>query len=275
MAYKKEHLEQLLKFVRDLYNDPECKDFADGIRTLVGDSPHISSVPKLDKIEQYLGLDYGLDTAVNPDYSFIKDSKTRDTLNADWREMLRFRFGLRGHSIDFGEFVRYANLQMEMLVNLYYFHKYGRDQSTILKVLQNYYASSKNAVSQKEKTSNQKRKKDEPYPSFLSLQVLVDALKWEFTWNNTDISTLKYIITIRNDESHRSPESMRKNIDDLKIELARLESIPEQSDDKKKDLLKRINKLQHSFEWMLSKPFSQVEQALKKLTERIKSSIVY
>lgn len=267
MAYKKENLERLLEFVKVLYNDPECKDFADGIRAMTGGNPAVSGIPKIDKIEQYLGLDYGLDTAVNPDYSFIKDAKARETLNADWREMLRFRYGLRGHSVDFGEFVRYANLQMEMLVNLYFANKYGNDPDAILLALQT------NA-----QTSHTNGKNYPFYPSKLTLYAMVSGILYEFGWMYCDNIVLFNIIEVRNYESHRSPEALKKNIDDLKIELARLKSKSEHSEDEVKrigEIPKQIKKLQNFSEWFSRSSFAEIEQALRKLTERIKSSIVY
>ena len=85
--------------------------------TMVSDS-------RIDKIEEYLGLDYKLD-AILPsgtkyhdiDYSFITDDALRTQLESDFREMMRFRYGCRSHKADFDEFCRYAHLQLETLVN--------------------------------------------------------------------------------------------------------------------------------------------------------------
>lgn len=259
MAYKKEHLERLLEFVKVLYNDPECKDFADGIRAMTGGNPAVSGIPKIDKIEQYLGLDYGLDTAVNPDYSFIKDAKARETLNADWREMLRFRYGLRGHSVDFGEFVRYANLQMEMLVNLYYINKYGSDPNDILKTIQ------KNAEISKS-----------PYiPEYLNLNTMVNGLRAEFGWGPENLNPLLNILEVRNDESHRSPESLKKNIDILETKLEHMKNNPEISEKEISKLKYQISKSNRLAKWIQKAPYAEVEMSLKKLTERIKGAIVY
>lgn len=81
---------------------------------------------RVDKIEQYLGLDYKLDTITpdgtkykNIDYSFITDDALREQLESDFREMMRFRYGTRSHKIDFKEFCKYAHFQLEALVNDY------------------------------------------------------------------------------------------------------------------------------------------------------------
>lgn len=81
---------------------------------------------RIDKIEQYLGLDFKLDT-ISPSgtlyeevtYSFITDSAVRDVLVSDFREMMRYRYGTRSHRVDFMEFCKYAHFQLEGLVNYF------------------------------------------------------------------------------------------------------------------------------------------------------------
>ena len=81
---------------------------------------------RIDKIEQYLGLDFKLDT-ISPSgtlyeevtYSFITDSAVRDVLVSDFREMMRYRYGTRSHKADFMEFCKYAHFQLEGLVNYF------------------------------------------------------------------------------------------------------------------------------------------------------------
>ena len=91
MEFTEEHISQLLNFVEDVYK--RVPEFAKGIRKIVnGESSTEVKSQKLDKIEKYLSLDYGIDDVVNPDYSFITDVQVRDTLNSDYREMLRYRY---------------------------------------------------------------------------------------------------------------------------------------------------------------------------------------
>lgn len=81
---------------------------------------------RVDKIEEYLGLDYKLDT-ISPrgtkyqelNYSFIDDAAVRDMLVSDFREMMRYRYGTRSHKADFMEFCKYAHFQLEGLVNYF------------------------------------------------------------------------------------------------------------------------------------------------------------
>ena len=141
MRYDSEHLKKLLDFIERIYNDKDCSEFAAALRGIVCTDSSFSvkvSDGRMDKIEHYLALDYGLDSVVNHDYDFIADKDVRDTLNADWREMMRLRYGLRGHRIDFDEYARYACLQVEMLLNLYYNSRYPSPEA-ILTALQDAY----------------------------------------------------------------------------------------------------------------------------------------
>lgn len=105
-------------------------EFAAALRNKLGVTVASSPVPvqdeRVEKIANYLGLDYKLDT-ISPsetmyhelDYSFIKDSAVRDTLVSDFREMMRYRYGTRTHKADFMEFCKYAHFQLEGLINYF------------------------------------------------------------------------------------------------------------------------------------------------------------
>mgnify|MGYP003293218566 CR=1 FL=1 len=197
MGYDREHLSKLLEFVRMLYNDPANAEFAQGLKEIVGTVPSSAGNGKIDKIEKYLALDYDLDTIENPDYAFIKDDKIRNTLNADWREMMRCRYGLRGHKENFGEFARCAHLQMEMLLDIYYTGKYG-DADNILKNLQ------LNATMAQ--ASNPKVK----VPDSLNTWAKAYCLQYETGHSYKEFSPLIALNGLRNDESHRSQAKSSK-----------------------------------------------------------------
>lgn len=115
-----ENLNKLLAFLKNhIINKPENSWFVDELRKAIGTTN--APTAGLDKIEKYLGLDYSLDgakTIIN--YDFIEDDYIRNCFQADCREMLRYRYGTRGHKINFGEFCRYALIQAERLLNFYY-----------------------------------------------------------------------------------------------------------------------------------------------------------
>ena len=255
MEFTEEHIVQLLSFVEDVYK--RVPRFAEGVRKIVsGESSTEVKSQKLDKIEKYLSLDYGIDDVVNPDYSFIEDAQVRDTLNADYREMLRFRYGTREHSVSFGEFARYANLQMEMLVNFYYTSIYGANPDVLLSLLQS----------------------NDPKVRFLSLNAKVNGLKWEFNWNYYDIKDLLNIISVRNEESHRSPGTLSVEISNKEKELNTLrkeESLSPSEIQKRDELKQKISNLKNFKKWLDPLPFDEVSAAIKKLSDRIKDQLTY
>lgn len=98
------------------------------ITTAIGNSDSISN------IEKYLAIDYDIDEISSQiDYSFVQDEVLRIKLESDWREMLRYRCGVRKHERDFLEFCRYANLQAEGIVNYYCYTKYPTDEDLKIK----------------------------------------------------------------------------------------------------------------------------------------------
>lgn len=120
-----DNLRKLLNFLNsEIIHKPENRWFVDELRkslpkeAVSEPTVHNSSITK---IEKYLALDYNLDESKTTlDYSSIKDDYLRECFEADCREMLRYRFGLRSHRIDFGEFCRFAQIQAERLLNVYY-----------------------------------------------------------------------------------------------------------------------------------------------------------
>ena len=133
MGQDKKQLSKLLAFIKELYDNPDNKDFAAGIQNMVladkdfqkrvassGLSGSDGTSKDIQKIERYLSLDFKLDEADLIDYSFITNEKVHQQLLSDYREMLRYQFGTRSHKVDFLEFCRFAHLQTEMLINYYF-----------------------------------------------------------------------------------------------------------------------------------------------------------
>ena len=85
-----------------------------------------ASDSRIDKIEEYLGLDYKLDdinpaeiTAGTLNYTFVDIPSLRNQLNSDFREMMRYRYGTRSHKSDFYEYCKYAHFQLEAMTNYF------------------------------------------------------------------------------------------------------------------------------------------------------------
>ena len=116
---RKEDLKKLLAFLGNIIREPENSWFVDELYSMLPTKN--DDTMSLVKIEKYLGLDYNIDTVVPLiDFSFVADEYTRECFNADYREMLRYRLGLRGHKIDFMEYCRFASIIGERILNIYY-----------------------------------------------------------------------------------------------------------------------------------------------------------
>ncbi|MBQ8272656.1 MAG: hypothetical protein IJZ09_06600 [Tidjanibacter sp.] len=149
MGLNKQELDRVVAFVKAVKELPGNEEFIADLRMVLREthetkesSPIVEpqknvthegvSNAKIDAIEKYLGLDYRLDSAKPAiDYSFVIDTDVRNQLEADYREMLRCRYGLRGHKTDFFEFCRYVQLQTEPLLNYYYDIKFNSDTNAI------------------------------------------------------------------------------------------------------------------------------------------------
>lgn len=116
---RKEDLKKLLVFLGNIIREPENSWFVDELYSML--SSRNDDKNSLAKIEKYLALDYNIDKFVPLiDFSFVTDEYTRECFNADYREMLRYRFGSRGHKIDFSEYCRFSLIIAERAFNIFY-----------------------------------------------------------------------------------------------------------------------------------------------------------
>ena len=158
---------------------------------------------RIEQIEKYLGLDYYVDSQQSIiDYSFIMEPEVRAQLISDNREMMRFRYGTRYHSICFDEFCRYAHLQAEMLLN-YFFDQVNSNIKAIIDHIKKYNPTA--LFKDKVKSLG-----DISYNSKLW------AFKAEFSMDYETYSILDNIRRIRNESSHRSLDKEEKSIHDYK-----------------------------------------------------------
>ena len=200
---KKKQLKQLLAFVKELYEHPDNGEFVAGIREMVlNDKDYTGPRPStaedvasgdahLTRIEKYLSLDYDLDGIELPNYSFVKEETARERLNADYREMLRYRFGTRGHKIDFPEYCRFATLQFEMLTNYYYERKYDSDVQKLARAI----------------VADNPKYNPGDYLTRISeipLKTKVYRFRHEFQWDFSSLTPILNSLEVRNRQSHRS-----------------------------------------------------------------------
>lgn len=115
-AYKLKAIE-----MRDLLNihfPPEIDSFKEDISLIKNDFVRLNK--RIKDIEKCLGIDFQFDEQIQIDYDFIGDALIRDKITAYYREMLRYQFGTRNHKVCFGEFCRFATIQLEFMLNYFF-----------------------------------------------------------------------------------------------------------------------------------------------------------
>lgn len=282
MGQDKKQLTKLLAFVKEIYDHPDNKEFAEGIREMVLSDKDFQErlkeiVPGADpeslkRIEKYLALDFEIDEKIFPDYSVIQDEQARTQLTSDFREMLRYQYGTRSHKIDFAEFCRYAHLQAEMLVNYYFEKKFGGDIDQIVAAIQAYLPKYK------------------PYEgltevSGIAFKTKLYYLRNIFKWSANDINIYLHTADVRNKQSHRSlmadKDLIRETEDKLKAAGAWNANLGAPVFKKNEegvsvavavvgqDILNEYN-----FQvWYDKQPFGSIISGLKRLLDKVASSI--
>ena len=190
MAQDKEQLNKLLMFIKSLVEEPGNEEFTNGLRKLL-DIPIQSpgDATKLLDIEKYLGLDYKLDSTIpNIDFSFVKEPFVRDQLFSDYREMLRYRYGVRSHKVDFSEYCRYAMLQVEQLLNYYFQNKFDSNEELITYINDNSFA------------------KIDKFESIKAISLAIKLSAFSKNVKRKHCESLDFAREVRNEQSHRSTE---------------------------------------------------------------------
>lgn len=291
MAQNKDQLDKLLKFIKRLVDEPGNEEFTDKLCKML----NMSSTPslpldnsKVSHIEKYLGLDYRLDSA-SPiiDYSFINDEYVRERLNSDNREMLRYRFGLRGHKEDFKEVCRYAVLQEELLLNYYFtncFTSYEHIQSFLCQQIESVYnkkIEKKGSVDNKllnEKERELNKIKDYSAYEYVPLSTKQKA----FANKYGEEKVLEYARRVRNELSHRNTELEEDNIisekqylEGLGVRISNSGYIDSSQFNNNAVLSTRVLSDKRYWDfiykvWKGKKPSDDVISALQQFTEKIK-----
>ena len=200
----KENLRKLLNFLNnEIIHKPENAWFVDELRKVL--SAQSSNQPTTDssavsKIEHYLAIDYKLDSIKTViDYSFIKDDYIRDCFEADFREMLRYKFGSRGHCQNFYEFSRYAMMQIERMLNLYYFCK-GDTIEKRVEYIRHYNEQYKLPTDKKGNPIIPKSIES------IAFNIKIWAYKYEFNLDEDIFNGIDRIAKVRNIQSHGSSQ---------------------------------------------------------------------
>ena len=269
MAQNKEQLNKLLLFIKRLIEEPGNEDFVKGLRKLLDVPIHGSTDnAKLSDIEKYLGLDYKLDSAIpDIDYSFIQEAFVRDQLVSDYREMLRYRYGVRSHKIDFSEYCRYAMLQIEQMLNYYYQKKFSSDEELVTFINENSFATI------------------EKIDSVKSLSLAVKQSAFSKNLDRKLIDCLDFAREVRNEQSHRSVEEEISKIKEFKERLVRMGLPLNKDGEVYRKGIKGNSTLQAKFDsidkkaywkyryqlWHLREPFDDLAEAISTVAKQIKS----
>lgn len=270
MGQDKKQLTKLLAFVKELYDHPDNKDFAAGIRDIVNNDKSfqvLDDTPSLKRITSYLSLDFELDDKDFPDYSFIDEEPVRESLLADFREMLRYQYGTRSHKIDFPEFCRFGVMQIEMLVNYFFEKKYQSDLNRVVHAIQltnpKYYPG--DYLSQ---------------ISDIPLKTKVYRIRYELNWDNSTISPILNGIEVRNRQSHRSLRlekdkilEYEKRLKDGKVWYYR-EDVPMFRKAVEQGVVSQDEMNEYKFQvWFENQPYNDIISSIRYLAESISSDL--
>lgn len=255
-------------------------EFNQAMQKLFGNESSASLNSSYDKrishIEKYLGLDYYADSMESIiDYSYIQEHDIRAQLISDNREMLRFRYGTRFHEILFEEFCRYAQLQAEMLINYFYYHK----ESTVAEAINHI------------KKYNTTAKIDNNLPTLTSISF--SAKLWSFCLEfelKKAKETFDFVRDVRNYQSHRSASEQNFSFFDYQKKLIdwgiKLKSDGSFNFYKTKEDTIAFNiykskventqafKLYQYYSWFNRKPYDEIILSLKEISETVNKNII-
>ena len=271
---KNKQLTKLLAFVKDLYDNPDNKEFAAGIQSIVisdkdfmeryREATATGDPGALQKIESYLSLDFKIDSELLEDYSFITDEGVRRQLLSDYREMLRYQFGTRSHKVDFLEFCRYAHLQTEMLINYNLETVFKGDFTAMVNAMREAYPDFK--VSDQASSASDIYLKSRLY----FIGGVLDLPK-------KDVTAFIHVYEVRNRQSHRSLRLNRDIIAEIgeKLKDPQLKKKDGNIDyDKANKVIGKDRMGEYWFQtWFDRQPFAEVTANLRRLSDAIRNDI--
>jgi hypothetical protein len=254
-------------------------EFKNAMQKLFGNTassiPHSDYNERIVHIEKYLGLDYYTDSMPSViDYSYIHEIDVRAQLISDNREMLRFRYGTRFHEILFEEFCRYAQLQAEMLINYFYYHK----ETTIADAIDHIIRHNTTAIIDKS--------------IFTLTSIPFSSKLWAFC-NEFKLKkakeTFDFVRDVRNHQSHRNPNELDFSFFDYQKKLIEW-GIKLKSDGsfdyyktKENTLTYSIyeTKIKNKIEfklyqyhaWYNKKPYDEVISKLREISETVRNNL--
>lgn len=226
MAQDKVQLRHLLNFIDELAKPENGNEwFVNELRKRFGNNIETSEEKETEDqkmIKHYLCLEYlnenipGTEKYAwvrNKVYEFVDNDYIKESLYADWHEMIRHRFGTRMHMQSFEESCRYAAIQMERLLNYYFLKTGGSHEGAVKKIAE--------APNPKVDTKKTHRIEDVTW-SFKLFSFDIYAKKIEKAFNKSTYETIAYV---RNNASHGSTESLKQKLKNIELEIPNMESL--------------------------------------------------
>ncbi len=195
---KKENLEKLIRLIGEIVKDNRYEWFGRELAKLMN-TGYVPEIPvggsnienRVIQIQKYLNINFN-DII---DYSDF-DEPSREQLTRDCIEMCRYKSGTPSHKIDFGEFCRYAHLQIEEIFN-YYLNKISNNKIEFAKS----FIRSNNHL-YKDLDNNQ-RENTTKYVHQISHKYKIFAFHNACTFKAETKNIILHLNDIRNKMSHR------------------------------------------------------------------------
>lgn len=196
--YTADQLEVLIKHILDISNFDLNGQFKEKLAQIIHsecgytrkDDNQINL--KLNWIAKYMQIE-GYDRI---DYSRVEDKVVRNQLSRDCIEMTKHRLGQYDYTINFDEFCRFAQMQVEELINYYYIKKFDKDfYKVVAFILDNINRSDK-----KKNYSFVNMSEIGHLSYYLKISSLVEAFNLGYESKNC----LLFINNLRNEASHRN-----------------------------------------------------------------------
>ena len=211
MGQDKKQLTKLLAFVKELYDHPDNKEFADGLNAIVLNRLTITTNQDIKKVKEALELraDYSID------YSFVKDIFVQRQLMIDNLRMENVLLNLSMLEIErYDNFCVNAFLQVENILNYYFCEKYHKNLDSILTAIEDITKNDKYPF---KRIPNKTYLYVSEIPIASKIQAFCNEF-FPFDSTNTDYTTknLHTLRNMRNDIFHRAGEGGDNPSDETK-----------------------------------------------------------
>jgi len=131
--------DKLLRFLDEFLKQPNTDSFRKQLLEILikHSNPTYQSNRQIDAFD-YLSIKTDTDALKLVDYRGITHDQTRRILVADGQQMWRYRLGTINNKIEFLEYCRFAQLQIELMINYYLWRKSKNNLDKALEYITKY-----------------------------------------------------------------------------------------------------------------------------------------